>query len=265
MPIRNEEFYISCDGIRLHCKLDRPVPAGSGGDLRLGGDLHPGKIPLVLVIPGLTGHMEEPHIVAVAEALAQNGYASLRVELYGHGKSEGAFHDHTLFHWAIELMAVIDYARQLDFVSELYICGHSQGGAAVVLAAGLKPDVLDGVILLAPAMLIKEVSKAGGFPVRFFDPDHIPDETLVFEEEPISGNYYRVNRLLPFDDAIALYGDGPVLVVHSRTDELVPFRYGEATAGAYRNAELVAIDDDDHCFETHIDQVTEAIIRFLRK
>ena len=112
MLIRNEEFYISCDGIRLHCKLDRPVPAGSGGDLRLGGDLHPGKIPLVLVIPGLTGHMEEPHIVAVAEALAQNGYASLRVELYGHGKSEGAFHDHTLFHWAIELMAVIDYARR---------------------------------------------------------------------------------------------------------------------------------------------------------
>ena len=160
-------------------------------------------------------------------------------------------------------MYLIDYARNLDYVSELYLCGHSQGGAAAVLGAGLKPDALKGLILLAPAMLIKDVSMTGGFPVRFFDPDHIPDETLIFEEEPISGNYYRVCRMLPFDDAIALYGGKPVLVVHSRTDELVPFRYGEQTAAAYQNAELVTIEEDDHCFETHIDRVTDAMIRFL--
>ena len=91
----------------------------------------------------------------------------------------------------------------------------------------------------------------------------IPDETLVFDEQPISGNYYRVNRLLPFDDAIRLYGNRPVLVVHSLTDELVPFRYGKETAAAYQNSELVAIEEDDHCFDTHIDLVTTAMIRFL--
>lgn len=269
--ILREEFYINCDGIRLHCKSDRPEPAPAGATPQPGDAASQNavsvpqspKIPLVLVIPGLTGHMEEPHIVAVAEALAKNGYASLRCELYGHGKSEGLFHDHTLFHWALEIMYLIDYARNLDYVSELYLCGHSQGGAAAVLGAGLKPDALKGLILLAPAMLIKDVSMTGGFPVRFFDPDHIPDETLIFEEEPISGNYYRVCRMLPFDDAIALYGGKPVLVVHSRTDELVPFRYGEQTAAAYQNAELVTIEEDDHCFETHIDRVTDAMIRFL--
>ena len=254
--IQRKEFYISCDGIRLHCKLDRPVPGPSRAS-------HSGKIPMVLVIPGLTGHMEEPHIVAIAEALPRNGYASLRVELYGHGKSGGDFHDHTLLHWALELMEVIDYARKLDYVSELYLCGHSQGGTAAVLGAGLKPDALRGLILLAPAMLMKENAMTGGLPDRFFDPERIPDETLVFDEQPISGNYYRVNRLLPFDDAIRLYGNRPVLVVHSKTDELVPFRYGEETAAAYQNAELVAIEEDDHCFETHINLVTEAMIRFL--
>ena len=230
--IQRKEFYISCDGIRLHCKLDRPVPEPSRAS-------HSGKIPMVLVIPGLTGHMEEPHIAAIAEALPRNGYACLRVELYGHGKSGGDFHDHTLLHWALELMEVIDYARKLEYVSELYLCGHSQGGTAAVLGAGLKPgtaavlgaglkpDALDGLILLAPAMLMKENAMTGGFPERFFDPERIPDETLVFDEQPISGNYYRVNRLLPFDDAIRLYGNRPVLVVHSKTDELVPFRYGE--------------------------------------
>ena len=254
--IQRKEFYISCDGIRLHCKLDRPVPEPSCAS-------HSGKIPMVLVIPGLTGHMEEPHIVAIAEALPRNGYASLRVELYGHGKSGGDFRSHTLLHWALELMEVIDYARKLDYVSELYLCGHSQGGTAAVLGAGLKPDSLCGLILLAPAMLMKENAMTGGFPERFFDLERIPDETLVFDEQTISGNYYRVNRLLPFDDAIRLYGNRPVLVVHSVTDELVPFRYGTETAAAYQNAELVAIEEDDHCFDTHIDLVTEAMIRFL--
>ena len=202
--IQRKEFYISCDGIRLHCKLDLP------------GDEAGARFPLVLVIPGLTGHMEEPHIAAIAETLPRSGYASLRVELYGHGKSGGDFHDHTLFHWALELMEVIDYARKLDYVSELYLCGHSQGGTAAVLGAGLKPDALDGLILLAPAM-----------------------------------------------DAIRLYGNRPVLVVHSKTDELVPFRYGKETAAAYQNSELVAIEEDDHCFDTHIDLVTTAMIRFL--
>ena len=123
-----------------------------------------------------------------------------------------------------------------------------------MLGAGLKPDALDGLILLAPAMLMKENAMTGGFPEKFFDPERIPDETLVFDEQPISGNYYRVN-----------YGNRPVLVVHSKTDELVPFRYGEETAAAYQNAELVSIEADDHCFETHIDLVTGAMVRFLDK
>ena len=112
-------------------------------------------------------------------------------------------------------------------------------------------------------MLIRDVSYAGGFPVRFFDPEHIPDETLVFDSAPISGNYYRVNRLLPFDDAIRLYGDKPVLVGHSPTDELVPYEYGVRTAEAYQNAEMFTTGDDDHCFAAHIDQVTGKMVAFL--
>ncbi|MBR2592622.1 MAG: alpha/beta fold hydrolase [Oscillospiraceae bacterium] len=275
---KNQQFYLTCDGIKLHCKLDLPEETGAprssasaGRDAASGGSAPAGhtdegataRIPMVIVVPGLSGDMEEQQITATAEALAGNGYASLCVELYGHGLSGGAFYDHTLFHWALELMLVIDYARKLDYVSELYLCGHSQGGAAAVLAAGIKPDALSGLILLAPAMSIKDAAKNGGFPERCFDPDHIPDETKVFTEDRISGNYYRVNRLLPFDDAIALFGSKPVLIVHSTTDEYVPYRYAVRTAGAYRNTELFTVPDDDHCFAAHIDLVTAKMIRFL--
>ena len=127
----NEEFYIPCDGIQLHIKLDLP-----DHDPRTDHS----RIPMVLVIPGLTGHMEEPHMVAIAEALAGAGFASLRAELYG--------------------------AK-------------------------------------------------------------------------------------------------PVLVAHSPTDELVPYECGLRMAEAYQNAEMFTTGEDDHCFATHIDQVTGKMISFI--
>ena len=106
-----EEFYIDVDGKRVHAKLDRPEGAERG--------------PLAVVFHGFTGHMEERHIIAVAEGLRAEGVSTLRVDLYGHGKSDGAFADHTLYKWVTQGLAVIDYARGLDFVDALYVVGHS--------------------------------------------------------------------------------------------------------------------------------------------
>ena len=65
-------MYIIDDGIRLNAKLDMPK-----------GNM--GKCPLVIVIHGFTGHMEERHITAVSDLFNQMGLATLRVDMYGHG------------------------------------------------------------------------------------------------------------------------------------------------------------------------------------
>lgn len=101
--MKNKEFYLDCDGIALHAKMDFP-------------EVEKPVYPMVIVIHGLTGHMEERHIKGLAAACNQAGYATLRVELYGHGKSGGDFKNHTIAHWVLEIMRVIDYAKSLDFV-----------------------------------------------------------------------------------------------------------------------------------------------------
>ena len=77
-----KEFYIDSDGIKLHAKLDRPEGADKG--------------PLCILIHGFTGHMEEDHIIAAQKAINEAGVSVLRVEMYGHGKSDGEFKNHTL-------------------------------------------------------------------------------------------------------------------------------------------------------------------------
>ena len=243
--MNSSQFYIQDDGIRLNAKLD--VPEGARQ--------------LVIVIHGFTGHMEERHIVAVSEALNETGFATLRVDMYGHGHSDGAFRDHTLYKWLTNAMTVIDYARDLDWVDEIYLCGHSQGGLLVMLAAAMKHECIRGLIPLAPAAMIPEGCRRGDLLGIRFDPDDIPDD-LTNGEVVLGGNYVRVGQTIHVEEAIDRY-DGPVLIVHSDTDEAVPVECGRAAAERYKHCEFVLIEGDTHCYDHHLDQVIEAVKRWM--
>lgn len=241
--------FITEDGLRLNIRLDKPVGAEE-------------KCPLVVIIHGFTGHSEEEHIVAVSQAMNQVGYATLRVDMYGHGKSDGAFRDHTLYKWLTNALTVIDYARGLDFATDIYLCGHSQGGLTAMLAAGMKHDVIRGLIPLSPACMIPEMARKGELLGMTFDPDHVPPVLHSWDERELDGNYVRVAQTIRVEDAIARY-DGPVLLIHGDEDESVPVEYGIEAAKAYAHGELVLIHGDDHCYTRHLNEVVKAVRRWL--
>ena len=245
-----KEFYIDNDGIKLHAKLDMP----------------PGKekCPLVIIVHGYTGDMEEAHITGVAKAANEAGFATLRVEMYGHGKSGGNFKDHTLYKWVTNMLAVVDHVRSYDFVTDLYLCGHSQGGLLVMLIAGMCPDRFKAIIPMSPAWMIPEFARAGEFLGAKIDPVNIPDEFIQNDEHLLSGNYVRVAQTIHVEDEIERY-NGPVLIIQGDEDEAVPYEYGVKAADLYRNAELVTIKGDDHCYDHHLDLVTGAVKEFLTK
>lgn len=243
-----KEFYITDDGIRLHAKLEMP----DGKD----------KCPLVIIVHGFTGNMEEPHITETARVAVEAGYAALRVEMYGHGQSDGRFRDHTLYKWISNMLAVVEYARNLDFVTDLFLCGHSQGGLLVMLIAGMCPNKFRAVIPLSPAWMIPEIARKGEILGTAIDPVNIPDEFVQNGENVLSGNYIRVAQTLHVEDEIERY-KGPVLIVHGDEDEAVPYEYGVKAAELYSNAKLVTIKGDTHCFDNHLDEMTAAVQEFL--
>ncbi|MBR2824345.1 MAG: alpha/beta fold hydrolase [Clostridia bacterium] len=245
-------MFLMDDGIRIHVEAEMPEGIREGE-----------KVPTVVLIHGFTGHMEETHIVAVGKALRDAGCAVLRAEMYGHGLSGGEFRHHTIYKWLTNLMTVIDYARGLDSTGDLYLCGHSQGGMAVMLAAAMKHDQIRGLIPMSPAWMIPEGAREGFLLGEHFDPDHVPDTIGAWGDRQLDGNYIRVAQTIHVEEAIDRY-DGPVLIVHGDEDEAVPYRYGQEAAKRYRNAELVTIEGDDHCYGRHLDRVTEAIGAWMR-
>ena len=242
-------MYIDCDGIKLNAYLDMPKNPAE-------------KCPLCIIIHGFTGHSEERHIVAVQEALNEIGVATLRADMYGHGKSDGKFEDHTLFKWLTNILAVVDYARSLDFVTDLYMAGHSQGGLAVMLAAAMERDRIKALIPLSPAAMIPEIARTGELLGIKFDPEHIPDELDAWDGRKLKGNYARVAQTIRVEDYVEKY-TRPVLIVHGDRDEAVPYETSVVFSGQYKNCKLVTIPGDTHCYDYHLELVTEAVKEFM--
>lgn len=246
---KEKRMYISDDEIKLHIELEMPEKA-------------PDKVPLVIVNHGFTGHMEEDHIVAAARACREKGYATLRVEMYGHGQSGGDFKDHTLFKWISNLIAVIDYARSLDFVTDIYLCGHSQGGLNVMLVGGMKHEHIKGIIELAPAAMIPELAREGTLLGYDFDPENMPEELEVRPGRVLGDNYVRTAQMIHIEDAIDRYA-GPVLIVQGTNDYPELMASAKYASERYRNCKYVEIEGSTHCYDGYLSEMTEAIKNWL--
>ena len=110
--------------------------------------------------------------------------------------------------------------------------------------------------------MIPECARAGSILGYDFDPVHIPDVLYGWDDGEIDGNYIRVAQMIHVEDAIDRY-DGPVLIVHGEADETVSVETGRAAAERYRNCTFVTIPGDSHCFDFHLDQMTEAVKEWL--
>lgn len=246
-----EEFFINSDGIKLHAKMERPEGADKG--------------PLCILIHGFTGHMEEEHILAAKDAMLKANVSVLRVEMYGHGKSEGEFEKHTLYKWVTNALSVVEYAKSLDFVTDLYLCGHSQGGLLTMLVGGMCADDFKAIIPMSPAWMIPEICREGMVLGETFDPKHIPEKVYSdFGDWGLCGDYIRVAQTIHVEDEIERF-DKPVLIIHGDEDAVVSYSYAQKAQKLYKNAKLVPIHGADHCYEGHIEELTDAVYSFFVK
>ena len=225
------------------------------------------QCPMVVFCHGFGGTKDGPLFELICDTLQAHGIASIRFDFNGHGQSEGEFKDMTVPNEIEDAKKVVEYVRDLRYVSDLAIVGHSQGGVVAAMTAGqlseeLGEPAFKAVALMAPAAVLREDAIRGNTMGKMYDPFDPGEFVELWGGMKLGGNYIRTAFSLPIYETAAKY-QGPALIVHGNADRVVPYTYGERFHQIWPNSEFVLQEYFDHGFSQNIYRSTDIVAKFL--
>ena len=254
---KGESVFIDGDHGRLKAIIQKP-------ELKQGE-----RCPMVIFCHGFSGTKDGPMFELIADTLQAHGIASIRFDFNGHGESEGEFKDMTVPNEIEDAKKVVEYVRDLRYVSELAIVGHSQGGVVASMTAGqlseeLGEPAFKAVALMAPAAVLRDDAIRGNTMGKQYDPFDPGEYVELWGGLKLGGKYIRTAFSLPIYETAVKY-QGPALIIHGNADRVVPYTYGERFHEIWPKSELVIQEYFDHGFSQNIYRSTDIVSDFLIK
>lgn len=257
-----EKAVFSYNIIETDMEIIIPTPKGKLSAL-LQKPENVSRCPLVILMHGFMSNKKLEPLKSIACELERRGVASLRFDFDGHGKSYGKFCDMTVLNELEDAKAVYEYARNLPFVSEISLLGHSQGGVVAGMLGGELKEKIKSIVQLSPAAVLRDDALNGVLMGRHYDPRNPPERLFVMFHW-VGKNYFTVAQTLPIYETSARY-EGPVCLIHGTKDRIVPFSYSEKYHEVYKNSELHLIDGENHILSKHRKEVIAISVDFLCK
>ena len=223
--------------------------------------------PLVLILHGFNASKEMDLLTELSDQLNARGMATLLFDFNGHGASEGSFLDMTIPNELEDARRVYAYAAQLPGVTSVSAVGHSMGAVVAAMLAGeLGEDKIKALALMSPAPELTEDTAKGDLFGITYDPKN-PPEYITLE------NGLKVGRaFLQTTQQVDIYGaakhyTGPVLIVHSVDDQLVPYVYGVQFSEIYpnKNVRLEKLHGLDHNFTQDTPGVDKKVADYFKE
>lgn len=242
------------DGITLRGKLEKP---------------NVDKCPIVILFHGFTGdigYTKESLFGTITDKLVKADMAVIRFDFNGHGKSDGNLADMDILNEIEDAIAVLRYVQKLEFVTDIYILGHSQGGVVGGMLAGYYSDVISKLVLLAPAAALKDDAKQGICMGTRYDTDHIPDVVHINNTPfDVGGHYFRIAKHLPIYEITQEF-KGPALAIHGLNDNVVDVKASYRYKDCMNSCELEVFKNLDHIIQGEDrEEALDKIVEFFCK
>ncbi len=244
------------DGIALNVSVlpagDYPNRATSereDGSIRFGFRARPPVGPprapargTIIAVHGWQG--ESRAMLFYAMEMAARGWDVVLYDQRGHGRSGG---ENITFgtRESRDLEAVIDWTRRRqEYAPPLVLFGTSMGASTALLAAARTAP--DAIVAVAPyarldGVLTRAIRRFSPTIVRPFLTDKRIARALAHAERLSGAN---LDNAAPIRSAEAV--DAPVLLVHSRADQLIPADHGRMLKRALPDASLQWVPDHSH-------------------
>lgn len=226
------------------------------------------KCPMVILMHGIFSSKSITPMPAIANALSKKGIASIRFNFGGHWSSEGEMVRMTIENEIQDALAMWEYARSLPYVTKIGLLGHSQGGVVASMTAGRISSTTQtghpsGLVLIAPASVLKNACLNGKLLGAEFDPVNLPEYTKCFGIMKVGKEYLQSTQQLDIYGTAEAY-KGPVMIIHGEKDSLVPMWCSEDYKKIYgENAELIVVEGENHRISRKTKKVAEMVASFF--
>lgn len=247
-----QDITIKRDGLNLATKISIPRTK---------------RYDVAILAYGFVGMMDpkvNDLLPVLAKKLQEEGMATIRFDFNGHGLSDGALDNMSIYNELEDYHAVLQYALDnLIGLNKLYLIGHSQGGVLSSMMAGFYPDKVAKLIIMSSAATLVDDAKIGTCMGINYDPNSIPQK-LDFKNFKINDWYFRTAKFINnYDVAQAFHG--PVLALHGENDEVVNNYASRHYQAIFDNCEFHLIPDSDHGLHKNRNEVYQRILNFLKK
>ena len=217
---------------------------------------------------GLASDRRGEKACAFAEALTAQGHGFAALDVTGHGESDGEIRSLTLSRQIEDATAFLVYLREREgWSGRIALIGSSLGGLTAAWTATLRPDLVSGLVLLAPAFRLVDNELASMGPARAADWERSGATTLVSPWITIHLDWTLVLDWRRHDHAsLPMRVHCPTLILHGTADDQVPIGDSRVfAAAASDDIALVEIAGGDHRLTSNLPELVAHVERFARE
>jgi pimeloyl-ACP methyl ester carboxylesterase len=211
-----------------------------------------------LLVHGWGADKSSRHVLETAAVYEEAGFDVLMIDARGHGGSEG---DRvTLGYREVrDVQGALSWLEKRGFDPERVVLhGWSMGGVAVIQAApgaGVAAVVEESAYADLPSLLRERLPEVSELPA-FFTPGIFVVGRLFLGIDPWA--------VRPVEEARQLSREGvPLMIIHSRDDEVVPFEHAGTLAKAHPGAVFWTLEGYEHVHAYEHPEYRERLLGFL--
>lgn len=201
---------------------------------------------LVVVCHGIMMTCAHNPVRWLSDKIAELGYQTLKFDFLGNGISDGYSIDVTAPSEMEDLRCVLTKSREMFPEKKIVVIGHSLGGLVSLLLAAEEPSLFDGLVLLAPALVVEDECKNGRIVYERFDKDNIPEFVEVWGGK-VGREYFISGAKLDIYNAARAYR-GRFCLIQGDEDIFVPVSYAQRLLECMPSCDLRVIKGGDHNF-----------------
>jgi len=214
----------------------------------------------IIMCHGLGSNKDDILYISLQDRINASGITTFRMDLLGHGESDGEYDDLTLTETIDDILCAKHELERIGY-SKIGFIGSSFGGVGGIMAASI--EQFNFLILISPPTYydVTEMIKSGIYILKEL---MIVNKTTQKKKAHPNIKFFR-DYGSHDSYAAAEKISVPVLIIHGDKDKIVPLIKSRELKKKIKDSQIKILRGADHHYTKAQNRLAEEIMKFVRK